>query len=42
MVPCDKKRVAWIIEKGDKAKSIKNLKVKEVVFADGTKWSAEN
>ncbi len=42
MDPCDKKRVAWAIERGDDAKSIKNLKVKEVVFSDGTKWSAEN
>lgn len=42
MAPCDKKKVAWIIEKGDEAKSIKNLKVKEVTYADGTKWSAAN
>ena len=42
MLPCDKKKVAWAIKKGDQAKSIKNLKVKEVVFADGTKWTAGN
>ena len=42
MAPCDKKKVAWLIEKGDEAKSIKNLKVKEVTYADGTKWTAAN
>ena len=42
MVPCEKKRVAWIIKKGEEAKSIKNLKVNEVVFSDNTKWSASN
>lgn len=42
MVPCEKKRVAWIIEKGSEAKSIKNLKVKEVVFSDATKWASTN
>lgn len=42
MAPCDKKRVAWVISNGDAAKSIKNLKVREVTYADGTKWTAEN
>lgn len=42
MAPCDKKKVAWLIETGDEAKSIKNLKVKEVTYADGTKWTAAN
>lgn len=42
MVPCEKKRVAWIIKKGEDAKSIKNLKVNEVVFSDNTKWTASN
>lgn len=42
MVPCEKKRVAWIIEKGSEAKGIKNLKVKEVVFSDATKWASTN
>lgn len=42
MVPCEKKRVAWLIQKGDEAKSIKNLKVNEVVFSDNTKWTAAN
>ncbi len=42
MIPCDKKRVAWVIKTGDSAKSIKNLKVKEVVFSDGTKWTSSN
>ena len=39
MTPCEKKRVAWIITKGDVAASIKNLKVNEVVFSDNTKWN---
>ncbi len=39
MLPCEKKRVAWVIKSGDKAKSIKNLKVTEVVFSDNTKWN---
>lgn len=38
MAPCEKKRVAWVIGSKDAA-SIKNLKVKEVVFSDGTKWN---
>ncbi len=42
MAPCDKKKVAWLIQTGDSAKSIKNLKVKEVTYADGTKWTAAN
>lgn len=42
MVPCEKKRVAWVIKKGEDAKSIKNLKVNEVVFSDNTKWTAAN
>lgn len=39
MTPCEKKRVAWIITKGDVAASIKNLKVNEVIFSDNTKWN---
>lgn len=39
MLPCEKKRVAWVIKSGDKAKSIKNLKVTEAVFSDNTKWN---
>ena len=39
MVPCDKKRVAWIIQNGKDAASIKNLKIAEVVFSDNTKWT---
>lgn len=39
MTPCDKKRVAWVIKSGDSAASITNLKVTEVVFSDGTKWT---
>ncbi len=39
MTPCDKKRVAWVIKSGDSAASIANLKVTEVVFSDGTKWT---
>ena len=39
MTPCEKKRVAWIITKGDVAASIKNLRVNEVVFSDNTKWN---
>ena len=42
MTPCDKKRVAWAIKTGDSAKSITNLKVLEVVFSDGTKWTKSN
>ncbi len=38
MTPCEKKRVAWVIGSKDAA-SIKNLKVKEAVFSDGTKWT---
>lgn len=39
MTPCEKKRVAWVITKGDEAASIKNLKVNAVVFSDNTKWN---
>jgi len=42
MTPCEKKRVAWIIKSGEEAASIKNLKVNEVVFSDGTSWRASN
>ena len=42
MTPCEKKRVAWALQSGSAATTIKNIKVKEVVFADGTKWSAAN
>ncbi len=42
MAPCNKKKVAWIIKSGDTAKKISNLKVKEVVFSDGTSWTAAN
>lgn len=38
MVPCEKKRVAWVIKSGATADHIKNLKVTEVVFSDNTKW----
>lgn len=40
MTPCEKKRVAWYIESGEDAAKIKNLKVTEVVYSDGTKWTA--
>lgn len=40
MTPCEKKRVAWYIESGEEAVAIKNLKVTEVVYSDGTKWAA--
>ena len=40
LVPCDKTRVGWGIKSGDAAYSIKNVKVKEVRYADGTSWSA--
>ena len=40
MAPCDKKRVAWVIADGNASKSVKNVKVREVTFADGTKWTA--
>ena len=42
MTPCEKKRVAWYIESGEEAVAIKNLKVTEVVYSDGTKWTAGN
>ena len=41
IAPCDKQRVAWKLEESDDVMSIKNLKVKEVSFTDGTKWTAE-
>ena len=40
LVPCDKTRVGWSIKSGEAAYSIKNVKVKEVRYADGTSWSA--
>lgn len=40
LLPCNKARVTWAIKSGDLAKNIKNLKVKEVRFADGTSWKA--
>ncbi len=40
LVPCDKTRVGWSIKSGDAAYSIKNVKVKEVRYADGTSWTA--
>ena len=40
LVPCDKTRVGWSVESGKKATSVKNVKVKEVKFADGTSWAA--
>ena len=42
MLPCDKKRVGWAIESGDNAQSVKNVKVLEVTFSDGTSWKAPN
>lgn len=39
MLPCDKKRVAWIVQNGKEAAGIKNLKIAEVVFSDNTKWT---
>jgi len=39
MIPCEKKRVAWLVESGNKAKSVKNVRVTGVVFSDNTKWS---
>lgn len=42
MTPCEKKRVAWIIDSGSEAVSIKNLKVIEVKFSDGETWTASN
>ena len=39
MPPCEKQRVAWYIQSNNAA-SIKNLKVKEVTFSDGTVWPA--
>ncbi len=40
LLPCDKARVLWAIKSGDTATSIKDLKVKEVRFSDGTSWKA--
>lgn len=40
LVPCDKTRVGWKVESGQDAVSVKNVKVKEVKFADGTAWTA--
>ena len=40
LVPCDKTRVGWKVESGQDAVTVKNVKVKEVKFADGTAWSA--
>ena len=42
MLPCDKKRVGWAIESGDSAQSVKNVKVLEATFSDGTSWKAPN
>lgn len=42
MLPCDKKRVGWAIESGDNAQSVKNVKVLEATFSDGTSWKASN
>jgi len=39
MIPCEKKRVAWFVESGAKAKMIKNVRVTGVVFSDNTTWS---
>ena len=38
MTPCEKKRAAWVVKSGSAAASIKNLKVTEVVFSDGSSW----
>ncbi len=40
LTPCDKARVGWEAESGEEAVSVKNVKVKEVTFADGTVWRA--
>lgn len=40
LAPCDDTRVLWAIKSGDTATSIKDLKVKEVRFSDGTSWKA--
>lgn len=40
LVPCDKTRVGWSVKSGKDAVNVKNVKVKEVRFADGTKWNA--
>lgn len=40
LVPCDKTRVGWVIKSGNEAVSVKNVKVMEVRFADGTTWKA--
>ena len=40
IVPCDKTRVGWVIQSGEEAASIKNVKVLEVRFSDGTVWKA--
>ena len=41
LVPCDKTRVGWEAKTGSSATTIKNVKVKEVRFSDGTVWKAE-
>ena len=38
LAPCDDTRVGWKVLTGDKAVSVKNIKVNEVRFADGTVW----
>ena len=40
MIPCQLKRVGWAIKSGDEAASIKNVKVMEVIFRDGTVWES--
>lgn len=40
MTPCESKRAAWVVKNGSVAAGIKNLKVLEVVFSDGTSWKA--
>ena len=39
LVPCDKTRVGWSIKSGSAGAAVKNVKVKEVRFSDGTVWS---
>ena len=40
MPPFESKRFAWAVEGNVKAVSIKNLKVEEVKFSDGTTWGS--
>lgn len=40
VIPCDKTRVGWVVQSGNDAVSVKNVKVIEVRFSDGTVWKA--